>query len=522
MRLSFLHNDRQVPWLLVAKVVLVSIPVMMFMSLLNNNLFITKFLQYTYHPGHIGRAVAPTTPSELLKTADPKLPWRITVDNFRFNVTIPRLIEKVRVRVRLDSGSQPYVALNVAGAKGADTSTIIRAQALDTLNWKHVSSGKLTLWMRDKHISEQKIIEGSGKNTKTKTVTSERPVTQFNSIEAFRAEPPDMNTVGLVGVDRMTFAKVQNYQPSTRSFNIGHTLRGSHQLYVYAANETFKLSFDKVDLNHSTGTDGVTVRIARVDKLTTSGRTWLKTVKVGDDGVSGKAGPRGKVQPVTVEIPDAAPGVYFIDISTSEDVLLTNFISHQRYLAFNSRVFIAEGPAYAEPKFTPVVMQTNGAAVTLAANHDQGRQDVTVAEKKIAVQDVKVNHVVSDLTGTTTLNIPKGDIIVTSDGVLTFNDFSLLPDGARGADITTSSPDLAAFDYILADYLPRQDNKLEVDQTYQLSDLDLKGKTISFSVNSPGLQTSNATLGLKDIRVTLMRGPFPWDKVWKKVGLTKK
>lgn len=504
------------------RVALVVVPILILGWILNNNFLLTSSLSYSYRSGEAGRVVAPKTPTQLFKTADPKLRWRISVDNFLFNVTIPRLIEAVRVRVRLDAGTQPYVVLSASTKKGVEQSKIINAATLNTLDWKHVTQDGLTLWMRDKHISEQQVTEGTGKKVVTKTITTERTVTPYDSVDAFRANPPDMSTVGLVGVERMAFATIKNYQPSATPVSIGHTLRGSHQLYVYAANETLKLTFDKIDLNRATGADSVTVRVTKVDDLTSSSRTWLKTVTVGDDGVTGKDGPQGKARSATIELPNVAPGVYHIDIETGEDVLLDNLTSNQQNLAFNGRVFIADGPAYAEANFTPVKLITSGPTVTVAANHDQGKQDVTIAGKKITIKDVKVNHVASALQGTTTIDIPKGDIIVTSDELLSFGGFSLLPDGARGVDVSSAAPDFSAFDYILADYVPQKNSILDVDQTYMLRDLDLKEKTLTFSIDAPGLQASGATLGLKDIRVTMVRGHFPWDKIWKKLGLINK
>ncbi len=523
MFINLLHRGRVTSTVIRGlRIVFMVLPVLVFGWLANENLVLTPNLSYSYHPGQHIHIVGPATPTALLKTADPKLRWRISVDNFLFHVTIPRLIEAVRLRVRLDPGTQSNVALTAGGVKGLNISTIISNAALDTLDWKHVSAGHVTLWMRDKRVREEKITTGLGKKAITKTITTERAVDHYDSIDAFRVNPPDMNTVGLVGVERMAFATVKDYHPSPTPVSIGHTLRGSHQVYVYAANENLKLAFDKIDLNRSKGTDGVTVRIARADDLTTSGRSWLKTVTVGDDGISGTSGIRGKAQPVVIEIPNVAAGVYFIDISTSEDVLLANFISSQRNLSFNGSVYIADGPAYAEPNFTPVVLQTNGSLVSVAANHDQGKQDVLIAGKKVAVTDVKVNHIVSNLSGTTIVNMTKGDGIVTGDGLLSFGGFELLPDGARNVDVSTATPDLSAVDYILADYVPKKSGQLEVDQTYKLDDLDVKGKTLTFRIDSPGLQASGATLGLEDIKVTLIRGPFPWHKVWEKLfGLKK-
>lgn len=521
MRLSLLHQRRSFSWVLVTKVILVLIPIGVFFSLLNHNLFLTAVLNYTYRPGHAGQTVGPVTASQLLKTGDPKLRWRISVDNFLFNVNIPRLIDKIRVRVRLDPGTQPYVALRALGPKGADTTTIISAAGLDSLNWRRVTKDHLTLWMRDKRVSVEKVSTGTGKTATTKNVTTERTVVQYDSVDAFQANPPDMDTIGLVGVDRMTYTRIENYQPNQTPVQLGYTLRGSHQFYVYAADETLKFSFDKIDLNRVTGTDGVGVRVARIGDLQASGRVWLKTVNVGDDGVSGREGPRGNSQPVSVEIPDASPGMYLVDIAAGVDVLLDNFVSAQRNLSFTGSLYIADGPAYAEPKFTPLSLRTNSRVVNLAANHEQGRQNVLINGKKITLPGVKVNHQASDLTGTTTIDIPKGDIIVSGDGLFSVGGFSLLPAGARSVDVTTPTLELDNVDYILAEYVPRASGTPEIDRTFDLNELDLKVKTVTFSIDAPGLQTSGATLGLKDIRVSLIRGPFPWNKVWEKLGLKK-
>lgn len=521
MHLNLLHRHKAFPWLIVTKVVLVCIPVILGVALLNDHLFFTQHLSYRYLPGKVGHAVVPKIPAQLLRTADAALRWRISVDSLLVNVTIPRLIEAVRVRVRLNPGTQPYVALTAQAKKGSERTTIIHAAALESLDWKHVHEGNITLWMREKQVTEEKVTTGTGKNAKTTTVTTERPVQQYASVSEFRSNPPDLSMVGLVGLERMAFAKVDGYAPSSSPISVGHTLRGSHQLYVYAANETLQLTFDKRDLNRSSGTDGVTIRVAKVDNLSTTHRTWIKTITVGDDGNSGKNGPSGKSQPVNLELPNVEPGIYLIDIATSTDVLLANMTSRQHLVSFTGNVYIAEGPAYAEASFTPVVMKANGTSVTVAANHDQGKQDVTIGGKKIAVQDVKVNHVVSKLKGETVITIPKGDIIVSSDGLLSFAGATLLPQGAQGIDISTASPDLSGYAYIIADYVPHGKGAWEADQTYAVDELDLKGKTLTFSIDSPGLQASGATVGLKDVRVTFDRGPFPWDKVWKKLGLKK-
>jgi hypothetical protein len=223
MRLNLYHHRRSIPWKTLTKVLIIFVPTFVLISLLNDHFFVTTSLQYTYRPGVAEHAVYPKTPAHLLRTVDRKLTWRVSVDNFILQVTIPRLIEAVRVRVQLNPGTQPYVALTAQAKKGNERTTIIHAAALESLDWKHVHEGNITLWMREEHVTEEKVVTGTGKNAKTTTVTNERPVRQYASISDFRSNPPDLSKVGLAGLERMAFAKVDGYTPSSSTVSVGHT-----------------------------------------------------------------------------------------------------------------------------------------------------------------------------------------------------------------------------------------------------------------------------------------------------------
>ena len=503
------------------KVIMVIVPLALLADLINQSIFITPTLSYMYRPGRATRAVSPTAPTTLIRTADAKLRWRVTTDNFPFKVIIPRLIEAVRVRVRLQPGTQSYIALNAKAKTDGDYSTIVSSAALDNLDWKHVSDGTMTLWMRDKRVSEEKIVTGTGKKAKTKTVTTERTLKQYASINDFRSAPPDLNTVATAGYDRLALASIPNYQPRSSPITLNRTFRGNHQLYVYAANEDLRLAFDKIDLNRQAGADTMTVQVARADQLTNDSRTWLKTITVADDGNAGPKGPRGAAQRVDLAIKNVPAGTYLVDITATEDVVFNNLTSAQHNLAFNGRVFLAEGPAYGEPSFQPVQLVTSGSSLSFAANHDQGKQTLTVAGKKFNLKELKVNQTASGLSGPTAFEIAKGDATVLSDGLIAIAPAELIPDGVHPVDVA-GAPDLTPYDYIIAKYQPRPagDKKdIVVDRTYNLNDLGLATKTLTFSIASPGLKASDAQLGLRDIRVTLIRGPFPWNKIWQKLGL---
>ncbi|MBI5467359.1 MAG: hypothetical protein HY975_04080 [Candidatus Kerfeldbacteria bacterium] len=493
MHLSLLPPHK-VTALRLGKTLIVLLAASAFFRLLNDHALLWPTATYTYHPGERGRVISPAQPTSLVKTADANIVWKLTRDAFPFTVVTPYALKDIRIRATLHLGTQSTVYMTAQGQAGGTLSTLVRSRYLDTLEWPHVTDGTTTVWMRPP--------------------TASHAVSAYRSVADFRAAPPSPHTIGVVGLDRLAYASIRDYQPETTTQAFGHTFRGTHELYVYAANETLHLTFDKADLNREVGADQALVRVARADTMTSAGTTWLKTVRVSDDGNTTGNGKPGVSQPVVVEIPKAAPGVYHVEIITTGDVLLKHLQTRQRYSAFTGTVVLAEGPTYGTP-FTPTTIMTEGQRVGLAPVHEQAKQTVTVAGKNLKLTQVKVEQEVKNLKGVTTVTIPKDDVTVTGDGLLVFDGFRLLPDTARALDINVT-PNTAGIDYIVARYTLHSGDVVHVDQTYPFDELRLQGKSAQFSLIAPGVQ-SGGTIGLTNLRATLHRGAFPWAKISEKV-----
>ncbi|GEM_PF-2083562 len=504
------------------KIILILVPVVGFFVLLNHHLLISPTLTYSYRPGHTIRVISPTSLATLIQSADPILHWRLTTDTFPFQVTVPRAIEKIRVHGELQPGSQTLVYLSAAGAKGTQLRTLVSSTFLDTLAWKYVTDGTATLWMRDKRMTTEKKIEGTGKNKKEVTSTWEKDIKQYPSVSAFKSNPPDLNTVATLGFDRFALIAFSDAKPDEGAITLPQVFRGSHQFYVYATGTELKISFDKIDRNRKNDSDPLTVRVVRAEDISSRNQAWLKTIKVKDDGITGGSGPKGKPQPVEITLPTPRPGAYLVQIETSEDVLFTNLSSSARRLSFQGRVFIAEGPAYGEKDFRPLTLITNGSKLTFAPAHEQGKQDIFIAGKKYALKGVNVEVAVSGLKGITSTVINKPDIKITGDGLTTIAPAEIMPSVSPHPLDLSVPPNLDEIDYVLAEYQPRISKTITLDETYGWSELELKGKRFSFSLEMPGLKAADATLGMKELRATLIRGPIPWGKVWQKLGLMQK
>lgn len=513
--------------LTIFKLLIAALPVGLFLWLLDNHLALTPRLSYKYAPDRAPRIVKPVVASTLLRTADKDIRWRLSTDSFLFTVRIPRLIQALRVQVNLVPGNQQAVFLAPTAKPNRPVGALLAdSNFLNTLGWRTVSGDGLTLWQREKR-TEQTVIPDTSPRAKkkaTKTVTVERPVKHYTSPADFMAGVPEPARTAVVGMDPLSVTKISDYRPSKQPLSFKHTLRGSHDFYVYVENEDLRLTFDKVDLNRVRGKSSLTVSVVKIDQIRDRGFSWLKTVTVGDDGMTDGRGTLGRAQLVDLRVAGVPAGLYLVRISASEDVLLKNLVSYQRAIS-TQRLFLADGPAYGRESlyFTPVSLMSNGSELTLSAIHDFGKQEVMVDGKKNRLTVVRQPQTLTALAGTIPVSFANGDIVISTDGFLSVAGAELIPNRRMTLIDVTANPNLDHFDYVLTDYTPRRVGQpINIDQTYPVDDLQLSGtdgKLLTFRIETPGLRQNDYRLGLDSIRATLIRGPFPWKKISMKLNI---
>ncbi len=513
--------------LTIIKLIVAAVPIGLLLWLLDNHLALTPRLTYRYAPDQTRQIVKPVVASTILRTADKDIRWRLSTNSFLFTVRIPRLIQALRVQVSLAPGNQRAVFLAPMAKPNRPVGALLAdSEVLNTLHWRAVTGNGLTLWQREKR-SEQTVVPDTSPGAKkkaTKIVTVERTVKQYASPADFMADMPEPARVAVVGLDPLAMTRVADYRPSDQPLKLNHTLRGSHDFYVYAADEDIRLTFNKVDLNRVRGKSSLMVSVVRTDQIRDRVFSWLKTVTIGDDGMTDGRGRLGPAQSVEVRVPQAPAGLYLVRISTSEDVLLKNLTSYQRAIS-TQRLFLADGPAYGRESlyFTPVALIANGSQLTFAAAHDFGKQEVLIDREKHRLTVTRQAQTIASLSGETSASFPNGDVIVSSEGFLSVAGAELIPPQTMMPIDVTADPNLETFDYVLADYAPRRaDQPINIDQTYLVDDLQLsgpEGKLLTFRIETPGLRENDYRLGLDSIKATLIRGPFPWKKISMKLNI---
>jgi hypothetical protein len=467
------------------KVVVTLAPVVLVLWFLNRNLLLGPPAKFTFRLGTVGDGIKLDRPTDLVASASVEggLRWRLAADSMRFGVSVPRGVQRVRLRLKLLNENQPVVTVAAQGRPEVGViRQVVNYRAFNELTWDRVSDASQTLWQRRR---------------------------EYPSVQAFLKSPPAGAQVAVMGADPNQLARVADYRPASEPTRLPGPIRGRHTLLVYAQDEALDIRLEKQDLNRSDGADTATVRI-----LDPAGR--LKgSVPLPDDGVVGASSLAGRPQPLRITVPDVGTGIARVEIAASDDVLFSNIKSAQPYLAFEGRLFLAQGPAYpGGGAFRPVQLLVTGRSVSVQTPHREALQRFRARGRSYAL-DAQKRVVTVDLPqGETQMDLPRGDILVETDGRIALAPARMVPSATAQRLDPEPSPNLDRFDFILANYVPRETNGPQtVTLEYEANQLQISGRQFHFVLGAPGIRTSGATLGLDRLDATLYPEPLRWSKL---------
>lgn len=479
-------------WLV--RALIVALPLAALLWLLRTNLIIAETRTLVYEPGEKPTVIRPASGSlEATLTDTGPLAWRLAGDELVFSVQAPRPLDRIRAEVYLHNTNQPSILFGAKQPNGTfDDQSIVRFALLDTLEWPRLAEKQQSLWQRPLAA------DGTGP-------------TQFPSVEAFLQGSYDSRRVGVFGFNPLQFYRDDTYVPAREPVTFRHTLRGAHELYVYAADEDLSLTFDKVDLNRSVGADTVTIEVWRDGE-----RVYHETA--GDDGIESDNRDAGAPQTVRVRVPKVPAGLYRVLLKTDNEVLLRNLTFGQHRFAFSSHIFFADGPVYGGV-FSPIELQTHGSELVVETPHEEGVQTFTVDEKKHELAAVKKTVTVMNPAGTgSRVRLSRGDVYVASQGLISIAPaLNFYPQGAQV--LSLSEPfDFNQVDYVFAGYRPRPTNGGVVARdTFRPEKIHHDGNVFTFKLQAPGLYAGRFQLEVEKIRVFFDAEPYGWRRAFNTV-----
>lgn len=361
---------------------------------------------------------------------------------------------------------------------------------LDALNWKRVTSGRLTLYERDG---------------------------RYASVDEFLADPPPRSRLATYRAAAPGAYRLVDYRPGSEPRQYDVSLRGRHRLLAYVENEPLSFAFVVQDMNRQAGADPVVVSVYREGTTEPLARTVLE-----DDGNALADQKSSGLRTVAISLTDPAAGLYQVEFTASADVFIRRTITPQRRWVFIDRLYLGDHVGYSD-EVPPVTLTVSGQRLTARTSHQEGGQRLTVAGVALEVAEPLVKYSRPLGFGPQAMTSPKRDVLLETDGV-----FALSPDcwfePLPLAIGWYTRPEFLAergIDYVLTSFEPPAESDDGVKTAMAVFSESKLARTADgafrFAVIVPGLTESQHDVRLIAADFVMSRRPEGWRGAWNRL-----
>ncbi len=416
-------------------------------------------ISYAYTPGNPNFFIGKLTPEERVASAQ-NGEEKITGNPVYFSLRTPRKFDDAKITLVYKSDS-PVIELGVLKDKAVWRYDLkpVENKYLDNLN----------TWTKlEKNGTE--LFEKNGK---------------FKSIEDFLNNLPPRSEIALYNyvLPNENF-RISNYKAQSNFSLINpEPIRGPYQFYTYIKNETLDFKFNFSDENKNLGADPVEIDVYKGNKIIKLETLADKTAN--DDGEI-------KNFDSEIKIPDLTEGVYKIEIKAGNDIVTNKIVSSQTKIAFVNKIWIGEAEN--------VNLVTDSEAIYAQTSEPADLQDIKIDQGLINLNKTYQQFKFSDGNILKLINLKRGEVILSGDGVFSFNQTMFFEPDFKTIDADTNIKN-DGINYILADYnSPDEENGWKISQAeFDIKDAYRENQKYSFLISIP----ENDGFVLKGIRVDL-------------------
>ncbi|RJO59326.1 hypothetical protein C4546_03010 [Candidatus Parcubacteria bacterium] len=373
-------------------------------------------------------------------------------------VTLPRGFETmdVKAEVRMDTYSQLTLGGVVQTGMEADNLTVINPRALeDGFTQIPLEGGNILL--KD---------------------------AQINSSADFFKNFFEFKKIIGIGPAPLDLVPMPDFKPELKALSVTLPLRSSFDLNVYLNQESKSIKFIKQDLNYQPGPDSLTLTLKK-------GHKRILTKTISDNELTN--GSKGQPREIFVELPNLEPGLYsFLFRPNNEDSVVKNL-----------EIFGAEpkltGNIFLGPVSKTFALFTACNKIQVEAVKNSGFQDVFFNNRKIYINKAKesFNLSTSEKLDFYKIEWHRGDIAIRSDC-----GFYLQTDLPFRNELNKYFKNVTVVSQLNKELLEEADAVLNsfseakfrkdhfiVKKTFDLKELAANGKTFSFYLETPNLNS---------------------------------
>ncbi len=412
---------------------------------------------------------------------------RLHGDPIYLSVTPPGNYQTVDVSMWIDPRDQPVVELGatVNASAGQIDLRPISHQIIDKLNWTAVTQGDLLFLQRKK---------------------------VYDDLGQFLNDPPSLSEIATYHYDlpeKDLLPRDWLRGRAVRQENV--SLRGFHEFVAATDGRQFEMEVMYMDMNRNPGEEPVAIRVYQNGEV-------VGEVKADDDGVDQSTNISLERKFLRVEAPGLAPGLVKVELNAGNDVYWRIVNTNTPKMTYSSNVHIGDEVGYLDGE-RPVTLYTDAQHLTLFTRHAEGVQTVKVGndEVEVAIPHERYN-IENKNVGITKIVIPRGDMLVVTDGRIAFSKEAFFNPFPVKLDDRTDLDKLGV-NYIVADYEPTtRDRRWDVTETtFALANLErevvgddptaseLDAGSYRFVISLPRVEDREASIDIKKIKMTFKR-----------------
>lgn len=449
----------------------------------------------------IDRAVAPSgilaTSTDLTRPAPfvllPKPADRVDVESadgalikaspVYVDLAPPSPFDEVTMRVTYANPAARQVSIGALASTvdGAFAMRPVEQPLLDSLGWSRVTDGRVTVYQR-RHA--------------------------YDSVAAFFAHPPDMARIAEFNAGE-TVAVAPPADASGGERRITPSLRGSHRMFTVTTGEKLAFIFVFQDMNREIGADPAVITVTRER----DGRQMLRSI-LHDDGNAADDQRSSKLRELSVETAAPEPGVYRIDVATSDDVFIREIRTPQRKLVFAGRLFFGDYVGYSDV-VPSAIAYADGHRVEALVPHPENLQKIDVGGRIIDAFSPNARVAVPVSGGIVQIAAPRRDVILATDGVFALAEAEYFRPRPRPLAWYTSAANLDrdGTDFVIADYAPPRESgaSRSAEATFRTQDLArAKNGAYRFAIQVDGIAEGQGDAVIRNVTFILRRERLSW------------
>ncbi len=410
-------------------------------------------------------------------------------DPVYLSITPPGDYQTATIETKFQVHDQPMVELGAT--VNADAGQIllkpIYNETIESLSWGSVDSGDLTLWQRE---------------------------SRYDSLADFFDDPPELSSIATYHAQLPEDDVVPREWSRGGGLNQTNvSLRGFHEFVTATDGRDLDLEIMYMDMNRNPGKDPVIIRAYQSGSL-------LAEVRKEDDGV--EAGTNGSLgrQTLRLKAEDIDPGIIKIELNAGTDIYWREIRSSLPRLSFLRNVTIGDEVGFL-PDPRPITLYTDAQHLTAFTRHAEGVQVIKVGGQEVSIAIPHERYEIeNNETGVVRVDIPRGDIVLVTDGQVAFSRGAFFnPFPVRLDDRTNI--DQRGVNYILAKYKSPQknDDTYIASTSFELANLERESAlntssaagnvagSLRFVISMPHVHDREASVTIESIDVIFNRRP---------------